>query len=183
MNGSRSGEMGPQRKILFSGSPGPVVLSLLLLAGIVSLPHAALCARQVPPSSPPETLEPNRKTVRVIWGKSSSFVFPGKAGAVITLRVNSKSPALDPHLCLLDPENRVEAFDDDGGERGNSLIKDHALKQDGQYTIVIGLDNKVQGDVEVLLEGAASSGSEPGLSPVRVVSSSELSCEAPPPNP
>jgi hypothetical protein len=183
MNGSRSDEMRPQRKSLCHRSHGLVVLSLFLLAGIVSWPRAA-SGFQAPPSRPPETLEPNRETVRVLWGESSSFVIPGQAGAVITLRANSKSPGLDPHLCLLDPENRVEAFDDDGGEHGNSLIKDHALKQDGQYTIVIGLDSEVQGEVEILLERAASSGGEePGLGPVRVVSSSELSCEAPPPNP
>lgn len=168
---------------MFDRSPGPVVFSFLLLALAVFLPRTALMAFQAPPASTTESLEPNRKTVRLIWGKSTSFVFTGQAGEVITLRTNSKSPGLDPHLCLLDPENLMEAFDDDSGDRGNSLIKDHALKQSGQYTIIVGLDNRVQGPVEILLEKADSSGGEPALGSATVVSTSELSCEAGPPNP
>jgi hypothetical protein len=82
----------------------------------------------------------------------------GRAGEVISLRVNSMSPGLDPNISLLDPENQVEASDDDSGGHGNSLIKNHALKKTGQYTVIVRSDGKVQGKVEVLLVKDASSG-------------------------
>jgi hypothetical protein len=161
---------------MFRRSHGPVVLSLILIAGIVSQPSAAL--GQTPSASLPETLKPSRTVVRLIWGKNSSFDFAGNAGQVITLRVNSKSPGLDPYVCFFDPENRVEASDDDGGKRGNSLIQNHSLKQSGRYTVIVGLENKVQGKVEILLESAASPTGKPALGPRLVASSSQLSCEA-----
>ncbi|HYU30796.1 MAG TPA: hypothetical protein VEW48_01415 [Thermoanaerobaculia bacterium] len=92
-----------------------------------------------------------------MW-KFSSFIFAGHAGEVITLQVNSMSPGLDPNISLVDPKSQVEAFDDDSGGHGNSLIKDHALKKTGQYTVIVRSDGQSQGEVEVLLTKGASRG-------------------------
>lgn len=87
---------------------------------------------------------------------SSSFAFAGRAGEVISLRVNSMSPGLDPNISLVDPEDQVEASDDDSGGRGNSLIKNHALKKTGQYTVIVRSDGQSNGKIEVLLTKGAS---------------------------
>jgi hypothetical protein len=92
-----------------------------------------------------------------MWN-SSSFIFAARAGEVITLRVNSKSPGLDPNISLLDPEDQVEASDDDSGGRGNSLIKNHTLKKTGQYIVIVRSDGQSRGKVEVLLTKGASPG-------------------------
>jgi len=81
------------------------------------------------------------------------------AGEVISLRVNSMSPGFDPDVSLIDPEGQVEASDDDSGGHGNSLIKDHALKKTGQYTVIVGSAGQSQGNtVEILLVKGASTG-------------------------
>jgi hypothetical protein len=101
---------------------------------------------------PPLTrLEPGRAVTERMWGESS-FVFEGHAGEVISLRVNSMSPGLDPNVSLVDPKGKIEASDDDSGGHGNSLIKDHALKKTGQYTVIVRSSDRARGKVEVLLE-------------------------------
>jgi len=203
MNGSESKPefCKTKEKTMLRQSLRLVVLPLILTAGIVLQPHAALWGSPplppaAPPPSPPERLEvrppkgpppspaervkPSREITRLMWGKDSSFVFAGHAGDVITLRVNSKNPGLDPHVCLVDPKHGIEAFDDDSGGHGNSLIGNHALKRNGLYTIIVGLDNKAQGEVEILLtrEASRADASRPG--PAMVASPSRLSCGAKP---
>lgn len=85
-----------------------------------------------------------------MWGRSS-FVFVAHAGEVISLRVNSMSPGLDPNVSLVDPEDQIEVSDDDSGEHGNSLIKNHALKKTGQYTVIVRSDDQSEGTIAVLL--------------------------------
>lgn len=104
-------------------------------------------------SNPTEDLEPGQAITRRIW-KDTRFVFEGKAGEVVTLKVTAKTPGIDPHVTLLDPDHIKEAFDDDSGGHGNSLIQDHALKQSGRYTVVVGLAGSDAGEVEILLEKA-----------------------------
>ena len=123
-----------------------LVLAFLLPAGFMVLS----CA----PPPPAESLETGRKVTRPMWRNHARFVFSGRAGEVITLRVNSKSPGLDPQVSLLDPMHRVEAFDDDGGEHGNCFLANHTLKRTGQYTVLVRSDGNVRGEVEVLLEKA-----------------------------
>jgi len=73
---------------------------------------------------------------------------------VITLRATGKSLGLDPHVTLIDPNKKREASDDDSGGHGNSLIKNHALKRSGQYTVAVGLAESKEGDVEISPEKA-----------------------------
>ena len=101
----------------------------------------------------PVNLEPGQALTHKIWA-DVRFVFEGKAGEVVTLKVTGKAPGVDPHVTLLDPESKREAFDDDSGGHGNSLIKDHTLKQSGRYTAVVGVAGSDEGEVEVLLEKA-----------------------------
>lgn len=131
-------------------------LVLLLVAGLTLLPAAA--RPQNPGPSLPVTLVPGQAVTQSIWKRDLRLVFTGTTDEVITLRVTSQTAGLDPHVSLIDPEKAEEAADDDGGENGNSLIKDHVLKRTGEYTVVVGSDGKVQGRVEILLEKAAPPG-------------------------
>lgn len=132
------------------------VASGLLLSLIVGMSfHSVAFARpQEAGPAPPESIVPGEAVTRAIWKKDLHFVFEGKAGEVITLRVTSKTSGLDPRVSLRDPEDVEEVADDDSGGQGNSLIKDHVLKRTGKYTIVVGSDGEVQGKVEILLENA-----------------------------
>ncbi|HYU30797.1 MAG TPA: hypothetical protein VEW48_01420 [Thermoanaerobaculia bacterium] len=121
-----------------------IALLVLFTAGTACSPAPTL----------PENLVPGRAVTRTVWKKDLHFLFEGKAGEVIALRVTSKASGLDPHVSLIDPEDAEEASDDDSGEHGNSLIKDHILKRTGEYTVIVGSDGKAQGKVEILLEKA-----------------------------
>lgn len=129
---------------------GPALIALLIL-------FTAWMACS-PAPTPPENLVPGRAVTPTVWKKDLHFFFEGKAGEVITLRITSKASGLDPHVSLIDPENAEEVSDDDSGEHGNSLIKDHILKRTGEYTVTVGSDGKVKGKVEVLLTKGASPG-------------------------
>jgi hypothetical protein len=108
------------------------------------------------PASPMETLKFGEVADRNVWPTGLSLSFEGKAGMVITLEVTSKTTAggFDPFVRLLDPEEQEEASDDDSGGQGNCLIKDHALKKDGQYHVFIAGEDHKEGEVEVLLKKA-----------------------------
>ncbi len=71
---------------------------------------------------------------------------------MVTLRVTGKTPGLDPHVALFDPDYDKEAFDDDSGGHGNSLLKNHTLKRNGRYTVVVGVAENDEGKVEILLK-------------------------------
>jgi hypothetical protein len=132
---------------------------LLLFLGAGLAFHSIAMAR--PPVCDPkptltEHLMPGQAVTRRIWDRNLHFSFNGKADEVITLRVTSRTSGLDPHVSLLDPEEVEEASDDDGGEHGSSLIKEHTLKRTGVYTILVGSDGRLQGKVKILLEKAPS---------------------------
>jgi hypothetical protein len=96
------------------------------------------------------------------WKQCSGFEFNGQAGEVITIKVTSKTPGLDPNVRLFDPKGAMEASDDDSGGNGNALIKEHLLLLSGTYQAVIGTERDQDGDVSVLLETRPSI--EPGTS-------------------
>ena len=121
---------------------GHTLIALLLLAIVAG------CS---PPPSLGVRLEPGREVSQKVWGKRLDFTYEGKAGEVITLRVISKTPGLDPWVQLLDPEGREEASDDDSGGKGNPLIAGHALKRSGQYTVGVGFAGGRSGELSVLL--------------------------------
>ena len=126
-------------------------LALLLAAGLALQPFAAR-ADPDPSAHLPESLVPGQAVIRAVWKGDILFVFEGNAGEVITISVTSKTPGIDPHVALLDPEKEVEAFDDDSGGHGDSLLKNHALKKSGRYTVRVGAAQGDKGKVEVLLE-------------------------------
>jgi len=103
------------------------------------------------PPSPGGNLVPGRAVPRAVWKGDSLFFFEGRAGEVVTLRVTSRAPGLDPHVVLLDPEAQKEASDDDSGGHGNSLLKDHTLMKSGRYAVKVGLAWRERGEIEVLL--------------------------------
>jgi hypothetical protein len=107
----------------------------------------------MPAPSPLEVLEPGQTVTRMVWG-DIRFAFQGSSGEVITLRVTGKSPGLDTHVSLIDPEENKEAADDDSGGHGNSLIKPHVLEHSGRYTVKVELAESKRGNVEVLLKKA-----------------------------
>jgi hypothetical protein len=113
----------------------------LLTAGIACRPSDEATTR----------LKPGRPITMQVRGEDL-FVFEGQAGEVISLRVNSMSPGLDPNVSLVDPKGHVETSDDDSGGHGNSLIKDHALKKTGQYTAIVRSSDRARGTIEVLLD-------------------------------
>jgi len=125
---------------------GKTLIALLLLA--IGAAVALGCS---PPPSLGVRLIPGREVSQKVWGKRVDFTYEGKAGEVITLRVISKTPGLDPQVRLLDPDGREEASDDDSGGNGNPLIAGHALKRSGQYTVVIGSAGGRSGELSILL--------------------------------
>jgi hypothetical protein len=131
---------------------------LLLLTGLAVQPIAVARAYHKPPTSLPESLVPGQAVIRAIWKEGILFIFEGKAGEVVTVTVTSKTPGLDPHITLVDPEKHPEASDDDGGGHGNSLIKNHMLKKSGRYTVRVGATGSDEGKVEVLLSKAKARG-------------------------
>jgi len=133
----------------FLRAPG---LVLLLTAALTLQPVAARSDRN-PRANLPEFLVPGQAVTRPVW-QEILFSYEGKAGEVITISVTSKTPGLDPHLALLDPEKKEEAFDDDSGGHGDSLLKNHALQKSGRYTVSVGAAQGDDGKVEVLLKKA-----------------------------
>lgn len=98
-----------------------------------------------------ERLEPGHAISRRVWGERCDFLLQGKAGEVITLKIISKTPGLDPQVQLFDPDGREEASDDDSGGKGNPLIAGHVLKRSGQYTVGIGSADGRSGELSILV--------------------------------
>lgn len=128
------------------------LLALLLLAAV--LPGCNAEEMDEPEGPSPQLggrLEPGVEVQVRLWGQPADYVYPGKAGQVIDLSVASRTRGLDPNVQLLDPAGSEEAFDDDGGENGDALIRDHALLHDGDYKVRIDSDESRPGEVAVLL--------------------------------
>ncbi|MCL4877369.1 MAG: pre-peptidase C-terminal domain-containing protein [Anaerolineae bacterium] len=64
------------------------------------------------------------------------FVFDGRQGEIITIRMNTVEGDLDPYLVLVDQTGRGIAFSDDEGEQNAALIDSFELPASGQYFIV-----------------------------------------------
>lgn len=131
------------------------LLGLTLLTSALALFDSS--AQGSRSASPPEIIEFDQAVVRHVWPKGLTVAFEGKAGAVITLTVTSKTATggFDPFVRLLDPTGKKEASDDDSGGQGNCLLKDHALKKDGQYRVFIGGEDRKEGEVEILISSSA----------------------------
>jgi len=128
---------------------------LVLMLCWVLLP-ASVAGRKVR-AVPPKKLLPGQPITQWIW-KEMHLLFDGKVGEVVTLKVTGKTPGIDPHVALLDPDDDKEAFDDDSGGHGNSLISNHTLKQSGRYTVIVELAGSDGGYVEILLKKAKPPG-------------------------
>lgn len=63
-----------------------------------------------------------------------SYIFEGKQGDVISIRMERVSGDLDALLTLYQGNKQI-AFDDDGGGSQNALIQNFTLPQDGMYRI------------------------------------------------
>ena len=98
------------------------------------------------------SLEPGVDTPVRMWGQEADYVYEGTVGEVVSLRVTSTTPGLDPNVQLLDPGGNPEAFDDDGGDRGNALIQGHTLGSSGTYKVRLRTDEDRTGDVVVRLD-------------------------------
>lgn len=68
-------------------------------------------------------------------GTICSYYFDGRAGEVVTIRMNRLSSSLDPYLDLYTPQGSRAVSDDDGGGNGNSLIANYTLPSTGRYRI------------------------------------------------
>lgn len=125
----------------------------LLFTALVLFQSSARAGRE---PSPPEIIEFGKAVIRHVWPKGLSVAFQGKAGEVITLQVTGKTSTggFDPFVRLLDPRGNEEASDDDSGGKGDCLIKEHALKEDGEYRVFIGAEDRKEGEVEILVERA-----------------------------
>lgn len=138
-----------------------IPLAGIALFGLWFLLSLAGCKKEETEEMPPcigERLEPGHEVTQRVWGGRCDFDYEGKAGEVITLKVVSKAPGLDPQVELLDPEGGEEASDDDSGGKGNPLIASHALKRSGRYTISIGSSDGRSGELSVLLVRTKGSG-------------------------
>ena len=125
----------------------------LFLAGLVC-GCAAEQMEEAPGGPSPQLggrLEPGVEVSVRLWGEPADYVYEGKAGEVINLSVTSRTAGLDPSVRLLDPSESQEAFDDDSGGQGNALIRNHALRNSGEYTARIETDEDRPGEVAVLL--------------------------------
>jgi hypothetical protein len=143
--------------IRLSRSYSRTASQIAVIGALIFLSACNLTAAfEIPPPGLIELLKPDQGVVRTVWKEDILFVFEGQAGEVITISVKSKSPGLDPHVSLLDPEKKEEASDDDSGRRSDSLIKNHKLKKSGRYTVSVGVVQGSEGVVEVLLKKAAA---------------------------
>ena len=68
-------------------------------------------------------------------GAICSYTFDGRAGDVVTIRMNRLSGSLDPYLDLYTSQGSRAVSDDDSGGNGNSLIADYTLPSTGRYRI------------------------------------------------
>lgn len=134
----------------------PLSISIAL-AIVILFPVAG--AAQLPPAcgGPAEAGKPIHD---LSLGEPCEYTFEGEAGEVVTVAVNGEAEGFDPRVWLLDPDGEEEAFDDDSGGDGNSLIAEHELKRTGTYVVRVGSYDNQGGRFEISLE-RVSAAAEP----------------------
>ncbi len=113
--------------------------------------HLPLCGGQVLRPGQPISDELRRGVCR--------YPFDGEAGDFVTLRMDALAGGIDPVVVLFDPENQEEAYDDDGGGDGNSLIEGHRLLRTGRYEVRAESYGAPEGEFSLGLEYLAGDGS------------------------
>lgn len=69
-----------------------------------------------------------------LMGEEHLFTMRGEAGQMVEIALVATDDGLDPYLELRDPSGETIAFNDDGGENLNSLLR-HTFEESGTYTI------------------------------------------------
>ena len=90
-------------------------------------------------------------------GTICSYYFDGRAGDVVTIRMNRLSGSLDPYLDLYTSQGSRAVSDDDSGGNGNSLIADYTLPSTGRYRIAA-RGYSGTGSFDLTVSGGGSSG-------------------------
>jgi len=70
----------------------------------------------------------------MLMGEEHLFTINGRAGDMVEVALVATDEGLDPYLELRDASGEAIAFNDDGGENLNSLLR-HTFESDGTYTI------------------------------------------------
>ena len=70
----------------------------------------------------------------VLTGEEHLFTMQGVAGEAVEIALVANEDGLDPYLELRDSGGETIAFDDDGGDGLNSLLR-HTFEESGTYTI------------------------------------------------
>lgn len=70
----------------------------------------------------------------ILVGEEHLFTMQGNAGDAVEIALVATDDNLDPYLELRDPRGETIAFDDDGGEGLNSVLR-HTFTDAGTYTI------------------------------------------------
>lgn len=70
-----------------------------------------------------------------VMGEPNRFTIAGVAGEMVEIALVSEDGNLDPYLELQDASEETIAFDDDGGQGLNALLR-HTFAADGTYTIL-----------------------------------------------
>ncbi len=70
-----------------------------------------------------------------ICGAENLYTFAGEAGQTVEIAMIAESDDLDPYLELRDADGETVAFNDDGGDSLNSLLR-HTFEESGTYTVV-----------------------------------------------
>lgn len=70
-----------------------------------------------------------------ICGAENLYTFAGEAGQTVEIAMIAESDELDPYLELRDANGETVAFNDDGGDSLNSLLR-HTFEDSGTYTVV-----------------------------------------------
>lgn len=112
------------------GAAGSFQLTVSPLRTMLLMASIKLCMRNV-------TLDQTISDEVLLPGTKCFFSFPAAAGNRVTIAMDSPDGQIDPVLELNDPDDLVEAENDDAGPGvRNSLIAAHEIRRDGLYTIV-----------------------------------------------
>jgi hypothetical protein len=96
------------------------------------------------PTSPPSTSPEVRDSLNDSkWAQF--WDFDVNAGETVTLTMRSVSGGLDPFLVLLDANNHILAYDDDGAGGRDAVLRNITLPQSGSYTVAATRYQQAQG--------------------------------------